>query len=247
MPPRPFVWPEPYRMAVSLTFDDGRPTQLPILVPYLAEQQVKASFYILPRVVAANAEGWRKVLGAGHEIGNHSHTHPCSGSHRWSRNNALEDYTLERIALDIDQASDALEILLGTRPETYAYPCYGTFVGMGLERKSYVPVVAERFVAGRSGLSDIANDPSFCDPHCLHSFELDDRSPESAVRLLENAYQDGRWGVFTSHEVAPEPVPNKERYSTTLATLDAVVQWCRSKPDVWIDTVATVARSLTTL
>lgn len=39
---------------------------------------------------------------------------------------------------------------LGVQRNTDTYPCYCTYVGRGESRKSYVPIVAKHFLAGRS-------------------------------------------------------------------------------------------------
>lgn len=43
-----FQWPSGFKCAVSLTFDDGLPSQLKVAVPLLDRYGVKATFYVNP-------------------------------------------------------------------------------------------------------------------------------------------------------------------------------------------------------
>ena len=63
---------------------------------------------------------WKQALENGHEIGNHTFNHPCSGNFSFSRNRALEDYTLERMKNEIIEANAAIEQALGITPKTFA-------------------------------------------------------------------------------------------------------------------------------
>lgn len=123
-------------MAVSLTFDDSRDTQLDVAVPILDAFGVQATFFVLPDPVSRRRSDWQAVVRKGHEVGNHTVSHPCSANFGFSRRNALEDYSLPRIEAEIDEASGRIERLLGVRAETFAYPCGQSSVGRGEGRTS---------------------------------------------------------------------------------------------------------------
>src|SRR5437016_1452750 len=95
-----FTWPGGARAAVSLSFDDARPSQAERGIPLLDRLGMRATFFVSPERVLDPAP-WKRAAQAGHEIGNHSMTHPCSGNFPWSRDNALEDYTLERMEKEL--------------------------------------------------------------------------------------------------------------------------------------------------
>src|SRR5579871_5110270 len=118
-----FQWPAGTRAAVSLTFDDARPSQLDRGLPILDAHGVKATFYVTPANVERRVDAWAQAAGEGHEIGNHTLSHPCSGNFFWARANALEDYTLNRMDADLAAANARVEELLGITPQTFAYPC----------------------------------------------------------------------------------------------------------------------------
>ena len=61
---------------VVLTFDDGPlPPYTDRVLEILARNCVKATFFLVGRHAAANPEAARRVLAAGHTIGNHSQNH----------------------------------------------------------------------------------------------------------------------------------------------------------------------------
>ena len=62
---------------LALTFDDGPNESLTLrLLDLLAEHQVKATFFLIGRYVAKQAEVVRHIAKAGHIIGNHTYSHP---------------------------------------------------------------------------------------------------------------------------------------------------------------------------
>ncbi|MFC9663143.1 polysaccharide deacetylase family protein [Nocardia sp. NPDC127606] len=60
---------------VALTFDDGPTARTPDVLRTLAELQVPATFYLVGEDLAAHPEYGAAIVGAGHEIGNHSYSH----------------------------------------------------------------------------------------------------------------------------------------------------------------------------
>ncbi len=232
-----FPWPQGVRGAVSLTFDDARPSQVDTLIPILDQFGVKATFYVSPDNMEARLEGWKKAVRTGHEIGNHTMTHSCTGNYPAFRFNALEDLTLDGIAKEIDDAQQAIVKALGVKPRDFAYPCGQTFVGRGREVKSYVPIVAEKFLSGRKWLNEDANDPAFCDLSQLLAFESDGKPFAALKELTDKAAAEGRWLILVGHEVGAGG------YQTTLAP--SVEELCRYAKEpangIWIDTVGAVA------
>ena len=235
---QPFVWPEGKRAALSLTFDDARTSQVDVGLPILEEHGTRATFYVTPANVEQRLDGWRRAALNGHEIGNHTFSHPCSGNFPWSRQNALEDYSLTRMEEDIVRASRALQELLDVTPATFAYPCGATFVGRGEEVVSYVPLVARLFLVGRGGFDARWNDPVFCDLTQVGSCGADGVDFTHLRNLLDSATREGGWLLLFSHEVGREG-----RQTTRSDVLDAV---CRHAKDpvsgLWVDTVAAVGR-----
>lgn len=234
----PFTWPEGKRAAVSLSFDDGRLSQVDVGTPLFDRYGVKATFFVVPSSAEERLTGWKKAVAAGHEIGNHSLVHPCTGNFPWARQKALEDYTLEKMHQELVKANGRIQELLGVTPETFAYPCGQTFVGRGLDTKSYVPVVAELFVAGRGWLDEGPNDPSYCDLAQVMGMEMDEKDFEQILAVLENAKETGQWVVLAGHDIGEEG-----RQTTRVAMLEKLLPYVRDPANgFWVATVGEIAK-----
>ena len=62
---------------VAMTFDDGpHPTHTPVVLAVLDRHHVKATFFLMGRNVERHATVAREVVSRGHEVGNHSYSHP---------------------------------------------------------------------------------------------------------------------------------------------------------------------------
>ena len=83
-----FHWPAGKRVAVSLSFDDARLSQIDRGLDVLNPTGVKATFFVVPEGVKQRLEGWKRAVASGHEIASHSLNHPCSGNFPWSFHNA---------------------------------------------------------------------------------------------------------------------------------------------------------------
>lgn len=232
-----FAWPDGKRVAVSLTFDDARDSQVNGGTALLDEFGVKATFFVLPSAVERSLAGWKKAVASGHEIGNHSLSHPCSGNFVWSRDNALEDYSLDRMRSDLEECNRRIESLLGVNATVFAYPCGQTFVGRGLNTQSYVPLVAEMFVLGRTWLDESANDPSFCDFAHLTGVEMDGKDFKDILPLIETAAENGQWLVLAGHEMSDDGAQ-----TTRLSMLRDLLEYAKDPSHgIWIAPAGVVA------
>ena len=232
-----FRWPDGRRAALSISFDDARPSQVDRGLPILDAHGVKGTFYVSPRSVKQRLDGWHAAVAHGHEIGNHSLSHPCSGNFVQARRNPLEHFTLDRIEQDLLAANRAIEELLDVTPLTYAYPCGQTFVGRGVDQHSYVPVVARHFVAGRRAFDETHNSPVYCDLAMLTSMDADCADFGHLLKLVQAALDDGGWLVLMCHDVGES--------GRQVTRADALDELCRFATDpaggLWVGTVATIA------
>ncbi|MBM1106330.1 polysaccharide deacetylase family protein [Aurantibacter crassamenti] len=205
-----FEWPEGNTMAVSLTWDDGRSSQVVTGTPLLDEYGIKATFYIVPSLAVEEIEGWKTAVKNGHEIGNHSLNHPCSGNFLWARDQALEEYSIVQMQNELKEANKKVEEMLGVTPSVFAYPCGQTFVGRGEKTMSYVPVIAEQFNSGRTWLDEVPNDPAFCDLSQLTGVEMDGKSFEEIMELINHAKSNGLWLVLAGHDIGDKNIQTTE-------------------------------------
>jgi peptidoglycan/xylan/chitin deacetylase (PgdA/CDA1 family) len=235
---KPFVWPDGKLAAISLSWDDARSSQTEVGIPLLDRYAVKATFFVVPSNVEGHLKGWQQAVRTGHEIGNHTLNHPCTGNLDFAADKALEDYTLDKMAGEIAGANKRIHDLLGVTPETFAYPCGNTFVGRGVDVKSYVPLVASQFVVGRLWQSEGANNPRTVDPAQALSREMDGKTFEELLPLLEDAKRSGKWLILAGHEM------NQDGPQTTrLKTLDKLLKYVSDpKNGLWVAPVGVVGK-----
>jgi peptidoglycan/xylan/chitin deacetylase (PgdA/CDA1 family) len=230
-----FAWPDGRPAAVSFSFDDARPSQLDHAVPILDRHGLRATFYVSLPTMEQRLPEWRAVAATGHEIGNHSLKHACSGNFPFSRQNCLEEYTLERMDDELAESERILDDLVGPAQRSFAYPCGQKFVGRGERLQSYVPLIARRFVAGRGFRDEWANDPAFCDLHQIFGRDMDATPLEKLQQYADQALASGGWLVLAGHDAGAEA-----RQSVASDVLDGICRYAKEK-GAWVDTVATIA------
>jgi peptidoglycan-N-acetylglucosamine deacetylase len=233
-----YPWPEGKRVALSLSFDDARLSQIDAGLALFDKHGVKATFYVVPSSVEKRLDGWKRAVAAGHEIGNHSLNHPCSGNFPWARKNALEEYTVEKMRAELEAANRRVKELLGVTPEVFAYPCGQKFVGRGKETRSYVPLVAELFLSGRGWMDEAPNDATYCDLAQVTGIEMDGKSFEQMRAVVEKAREAGQWVVLGGHEIGTQGAQ-----TTRIAMLERLIKYAKDPANgVWLAPVGTVSR-----
>ena len=231
-----FQWPDGKQMALSLSFDDARFSQVDKGIPLLNTYNITGTFYVSPDAMLERVADWKDAVDAGHDIGNHTLFHPCSGNFPWARHKALEEYTLEKMAQELDSASVLINQVLGIWPTAFAFTCGQTFVGRGVNTRSYVPLVADRFLTGRNWMNEGPNDPGYCDLARLNGTELDGKSFSEALTLINEARDQGAWLVFAGHEMN-----DGGRQTTLLSTIDSICQYASDPANgIWIDNVSNI-------
>lgn len=106
---------------VALTFDDGpNPESTPQFLRALEKLDIRATFFVLGRELAAAPELGREIAAAGHEVAVHGWDHRC-----FLRRSpkALHD--------DLAHTVDLIELITGTRPQWLRAP-YGVFSASAL-------------------------------------------------------------------------------------------------------------------
>jgi len=201
-------WPEGIKGAVSLTFDDGLITQLDNALPMLDEHDLQATFYVNPGRHPEWEEQiprWQAACRRGHEIGNHTSRHPCSCNFAFDLEYCLEKLTLEDIAATIDQAEAALDELFPEQKgnRSFCYPCYQSYVGAGVKRQSYVPLVARRFKAARGG-GETANNPYLIDLSYTWAWAVTGNTGPEMIDYIEQALNQGHWAIICMHGIGAQ-------------------------------------------
>ncbi len=237
---KPFPWKEGKRCAVSLTFDDARLSQVDVGMDLFKKHNVRATFYVIPSRMEQRMDEWKQMIQHGHELGNHTVSHPCSGNFEFTRGNALENYTLDQIENELDEANQRIMDRFGVAMTSFAYPCGHSFVGRGTEVKSYVPIVAELFTSGRGWMGEDSNDPWFCDMAQLQGMESDGKPFDEILERVRKAEREGRWLILAGHEIG-----EGGRQTTLVSTLEKLFDYANDdKNGIWLDTVGNVSEHI---
>jgi peptidoglycan/xylan/chitin deacetylase (PgdA/CDA1 family) len=100
---------------IALTFDDGPSAKLtPKLLDLLAAHHLKATFFVIGENVSEHPEIVARAAREGHEIGNHTWSHPNLAK--------MSDDALRR---QLQRTDDAIKSATGARP-TLLRPPYGS-------------------------------------------------------------------------------------------------------------------------
>ncbi|HEX5432343.1 MAG TPA: polysaccharide deacetylase family protein, partial [Bryobacteraceae bacterium] len=101
------------RPVLALTFDDGPSESTPKLLEILARRRVRATFFMCGQNVRRLPEIARMVHLSGHEIGNHSDTHP-----------RFDFKSAEFIYRELASAQESIQAAAGAAPKLFRAP-YG--------------------------------------------------------------------------------------------------------------------------
>ncbi len=100
---------------IVLTFDDGPdPVWTPKVLAILKEENVKAAFFIVGQNGQTNPELVKRIVAEGHEIGNHSFTHPNLGE--------IPDSIVD---LELNTTQRLIESLTGRSTRLFRAPYFG--------------------------------------------------------------------------------------------------------------------------
>lgn len=99
---------------IALTFDDGpHPVHTPKLLDILKASGVKATFYVVGRSVETYPDIARRIVAEGHEIANHTWSHP-----------SLSKLGAASVKREIDRTTEVIRSVTGVTPKTMRPP-YG--------------------------------------------------------------------------------------------------------------------------
>ena len=115
---------------------------------------------------------------------------------------ALEDYTIGRLAKELEEQKALFEQLGFDYFPVFAYPCGMTWVES--EEHSYVPLIASMFEAARDyddNYADAYIDPGTVDIFLVPSFVTDNRDAAYLINIAEQALKQGKWAVFAFHGI----------------------------------------------
>lgn len=191
---------------IAITYDDGpHPVNTPRLLDMLAARDIKATFYVIGNNVNQYPGVLRRTVAEGHEIGNHSQTHPL-----------LSKLGDSRLLQEMRSCQDAIGRAAGIRPRTMRPP-YGGLLQRQREiilnefgyptilwsvdpldwKRPGASVIANRIVSS-------TNPGSIVLAHDLHSQTVDSM-PQTLDRLLRRGFKFVTVSQLISMQLTPPP------------------------------------------
>lgn len=200
----PFTWPNGAKAAVNLAYDDALDSQLDNAIPALNKAGLRGTFYLQlssPTIRARMGE-WRAAAKRGHELGNHSLFHQCSGAvpdrswvvpHRdLAKTSALQ--MKDQLIL----GNVMLHAIDGQQERTYTAPCVELLAG----GKPYLPLVKAEFVAIKAGVaSAVPASMHTVDPYAVQVFLPVNLSGKQLIDMVKAAGARGTMINFTFHGI----------------------------------------------
>lgn len=107
---------------IALTFDDGPGPHTAHLLDILDQYGAKATFFLIGSKVSGQASIVRSIQARGHQLGNHSWSHP-----------ELPKLPVDQIAGEVDRTNEAIRQATGVTPAILRPP-YGAVNGAVLEQ-----------------------------------------------------------------------------------------------------------------
>jgi peptidoglycan/xylan/chitin deacetylase (PgdA/CDA1 family) len=193
------------KCAVCLTYDDALNVHLDHAIPLLDSLGLKATFYLSGFFPAfrERVADWKAVAAKGHELGNHTLFHPCTGKlpgREWVKPDYdLGNYTMQRLVDEIKMANTLLEALDGKTKRSFAYPCGDTKIG----DSSYVDEIRNDFVAARGVKGEMSRIDEI-DLYNVGAYMINGQSGEELIVLVKQAMQSHALIVFLFHGVGGE-------------------------------------------
>jgi peptidoglycan/xylan/chitin deacetylase (PgdA/CDA1 family) len=216
-----------YTGAVSFTYDDARPDQLPRLVPQLDSLGIKATFYIAVTGAGGNFEtrsaDYIQLARQGHEITNHTYRH----TNLQNATDALVDSAVSNMANYLRGLDTVIQSV------TFAYPNCNAPPTTGKTRIS-----AQNFIARGCANTSYVWGSQPTDWMNIQALILTSspNNVNTAVTLLNTAKNQNRWASLIIHDVTPSP----DQYSLTPANNLQLLTTAIANGS-WIDTYQNIA------
>ncbi len=236
----PFQWPDKARAAVSLAYDDALDSQLDNAIPSLDKFGLKGSFYLQlsSPAVARRMPAWRAAAASGHELGNHTLFHQCSGSlsgrafvqaHR-----NLDTTSVAQMRDQVLLANTMLHAIDGRRERTYTTPCGDLLAG----GHPYLPAIAPEFVAIKAGANGgVVDAMASLDPLAVPVLAPVGLSGAQLIAIVKAAGEKGTMVNFTFHGIGGDYL------ATSKEAHDELLSFLAANRDVyWTDTFLGIMR-----
>jgi peptidoglycan/xylan/chitin deacetylase (PgdA/CDA1 family) len=237
--PDAFKWPHGARAAVSLAYDDALDSQLDHALPALDRHGIKGSFYLQLSnpVVEKRMAAWRAAAARGHELGNHSLFHQCSGKapdRQWVQaHRNLDTTSAEQMKDQVLTANTMLMAIDGKLARTYTVPC-GESLAAGVD---YLPAIAPSVVAIKVSGPAVTPSMAALDPYAVPVMAPEGLSGKQLIALVEEASAKGTMLNLTFHGVGGDYL-----VTSSEAHEELVRYLANNRMRIWTDTFINIMR-----
>ena len=235
-----FAWPGGARAAVSLAYDDALDSQLDNAIPTLDRHGIRGTFFLQlsSEPVARRMEDWRAAARGGHELGNHSLFHQCSGAgpdRAWvAPHRNLDTTTREQMQDQVMLANTTLTAIDGRRERTYTAPCFDVKALGG----DYLPALHASFVAIKAGPGPgVPASMAAVDPYRVASVAPVGASGAELIALVKQAEERGTMIAFTFHGIGGDHLS-----VSTQAHEELVRFLAAHRQEYWTDTFLNIMK-----
>ncbi|MES2891723.1 MAG: polysaccharide deacetylase family protein [Bacteroidota bacterium] len=226
------------KAAVVITYDDAIDQHLDNAAPILDSLGLKATFYVtgFSASMQTRLKEWKKLAVTGHELGNHTMYHPCTGGtpgREWVRSEQdLGKYTIQRMLDETRATNLLLQAMDGKTSRTFAFTCGDTKIG----DTSFAPLLKNDFLAMRAVRNEMhrINEINLDDVDC---FLVNGQSGEQLIEWVKKAVSTNSMLVVLFHGVGggnglDVSLPAHRQFLTYLK---------QQEKEIWIAPMAEVA------
>jgi peptidoglycan/xylan/chitin deacetylase (PgdA/CDA1 family) len=225
------------RAAVVLTYDDGIDGHLDKVMPALDTFGLKGTFYLIvgSPIIPKRFKEWKAAAAHGHELGNHSLKHPCTGGpgrEFITAETDLRNYTITRAEREIRLANGMLKNVDGKDRRTFAYPCGD----MTIRDTLFYDGLEGDFVAAR-GVKSEMNAMGKVDLNDINAYFINGSSGKYMTDLVDKAVESNSLLVFLFHGVG-----GGHSLNVGLPEHHVLLQYLKDREkDVWVCTMVDAA------
>ncbi len=222
-----FSFPQGRRAAISLTYDDALPVHHEEVSPALEAHGLRGTFYTpINSNLVDDPDAWRRVAGAGHELGNHTIFHPCrkryDGTMDWlDDGHDLRRYTLERWQREVGLANRILALIDRRTIRSFGNTCHHTTVGPDEHAQPIEPHILKFFSAARGPVTQQVINPQAANLESLGCFSADGRSFDQIRPEIDRAIEQRGWIIYCAHGIGRDShlIWDAEEHELTLEYL----------------------------
>jgi peptidoglycan-N-acetylglucosamine deacetylase len=224
--------------AVVLTYDDGLDVHLTNVIPALDSLGLHATFYIADYSgkLKSRVPEWRMAAAAGHELGNHTVSHPCEGGRPGREfvvpHDDLNNYTVARVVSEIKKMDSLLQDIDGKTKRTFAYPCGDTKI----HDTAYIDGLKSDF-AGARGVQPVMQPAGKIDLYNIGCYAINGQTGDQMIGLVKKAMKNRALLVFLFHGVG-----GGHDLNVSLAAHSQLLHFLKQQEkNIWVAPMADVA------